>query len=278
MIRNIVFAGGGFKGWAYIGTLKALKEYISFENIEQVVGVSIGSVFGILYILQMDPDFLLDFIMNLNFKELVDIDIDSILINQSLLQGHTFTGILRELLSFKIDPDITFKELKRYTKILFTVNALNISDSKLEYFNSELTPDVKVIDAVRASCSLPFLFPSYCINGKYYFDGGIINNCPVDTLDELSTIAFDVSHDSPSTSFKLYDFFNSMITIANKLHAVKNQENVYKILDPRFKNELVNLNQSKDDIFNIYMNGYINSKNIIFNNYIALPGVITKVI
>ena len=241
MIKNIVFAGGGFKGWAYIGTLKALKEYISIENIEQVIGVSIGSVFGILYILQMDPDFLLDFIMNLNFKELVDIDIDSILINQSLLQGDTFTGILRELLSFKIDPDITFKELKRYTKILFTVNALNITDSKLEYFNSELTPDVKVIDAVRASCSLPFLFPSYCINEKYYFDGGIINNCPVDILDELSTIAFDVSHETPVTSFKLYDFLNSIINITNKLYAVKNQENVYRILDSRFKNEMVNL-------------------------------------
>ena len=271
MIKNIVFAGGGFKGWAYIGTLKALKEYISFENIEQVIGVSIGSVFGLLYVLQMDSDFLLDFIMNLNFKELIDIDIDSILVNQSLLQGDTFTGVLRELISFKIDPDITFRELKRYTKILFTVNALNITDSKLEYFNSVLTPDVKIIDALRASCSLPFLFPSYCINGKHYFDGGIINNCPVDTLDELSTIAFDVSHDTTFTSFKLYDFFNSIISIANKLHVVKNQENIYKILDHRFKDEMVNLNQSKDDIFNIYMNGYIHSKNVIFNNYIALP-------
>jgi predicted acylesterase/phospholipase RssA len=273
MIKNIVFAGGGFKGWAYIGTLKALKEYIPFENIEQVIGVSIGSVFGILYVLQMDSDFLLDFIMNLNFKELIDINIDSILVNQSLLQGDTFTEVLRELLSFKIDPDITFRELKRYTKILFTVNALNITDSKLEYFNYVLTPDVKVIDAVRASCSLPFLFPSYCINGKHYFDGGIINNCPVDILDELSTIAFDVSHDTPVTSFKLYDFFNSIINISNKLHSVKNQENIYKILDHQFKDQMVNLNQSKDDIFNIYMNGYINSKNIIFNNYIALPGL-----
>jgi predicted acylesterase/phospholipase RssA len=272
MIKNVVFAGGGFKGWAYVGTLKALKEYIPIENIEQVIGVSIGSLFGIFYVLQMDPDFLLDFIMNLNFKEIIDINLDSILVNQSILQGDTFTGLLRELLSFKVDPDITFRELKRYTNILFSVNALNISDSKLEYFNSILTPDVKVIDAVRASCSIPFLLPSYCINNKYYFDGGIINNCPVDMLDELSTIAFDISHDSPITSIKLYDFLNSVITIANRLHAVKNQENVCKILDDRFKDEMFNLNQSKDDIFNIYMNGYINSKNIIFNNYVAIRG------
>jgi predicted acylesterase/phospholipase RssA len=271
MIKNIVFSGGGFKGWAYIGTIKALNEYVSINNISNVVGVSVGSVFGLLYVLQTDPDLLLDYIMNLNFKEVIDIDIDSLFINQSFFVGEKFTNILRELISFKIDPDITFKELKKYTKILFTVNALNISDSKLEYFNSELTPDIKLIDAIRASCNLPLLFPSYCINGKYYFDGGICNNCPVDILDELDTVGFDISHDNSSSTIKLYDLLNSILSITNKLHLVKNSENIYKILDERFKNESVNLNQSKDDIFNIYMNGYTNSKNIIFKNYIALP-------
>ena len=37
-------------------------------------------------------------------------------------------------------------------------------------------------------------------------------------------------------------------------------------------NETVNLNQTRDDIFNIYMNGYINSKNILFTNYKAIKG------
>ena len=48
-------------------------------------------------------------------------------------------------------------------------------------------------------------------------------------------------------------------------------QNAYSVLDESFKNEMVNLNQTRDYIFNIYMHGYINSKNIIFNNYIALP-------
>ena len=64
MIKNIIFSGGGMKGWAYIGTIKALNEYIPFKNIEQVIGVSVGSLFGLLYILKMDPDFILDYIIN----------------------------------------------------------------------------------------------------------------------------------------------------------------------------------------------------------------------
>ena len=63
----------------------------------------------------------------------------------------------------------------------------------------------------------------------------------------------------------------SFINISNNSHCKQNNDNVVcQILDPSFKNELMNINQSKDDIFNIYMNGYINSKNSIFNNFIAL--------
>ena len=94
MIKNIIFSGGGLKGWAYIGTIKALNEYINYREIEQVIGVSIGALFGLLYILQFDTDFLLDFMINLNFKELADIDMDSILINQSVLSGIKFKSLL----------------------------------------------------------------------------------------------------------------------------------------------------------------------------------------
>ena len=99
MIKNIIFSGGGMKGWAYIGAIKALNEYIPFKNIEQVIGVSIGGLFGLLYILKIDPDFILDYIMELSFKDLIDIDLDDILTNQSLLSGVRFTEILKEIIS-----------------------------------------------------------------------------------------------------------------------------------------------------------------------------------
>jgi len=272
MIKNIVFSGGGFKSWAYIGTLRALEEY-NIKDVEQIIGVSAGSVFGLFYMLGIPWDFLLDFFININFKELFDIDIDNILIQQSLLAGIKFTEIIKEVISYRVDPNITFKELKRYSKIKFTTNALNVTDSKLEYFNHELTPDIKVIDAVRASCSLPFILPPYLIGTKFYYDGGICNNCPIDIVDEIDSIAFDVAFypENNNTSMKLIDLLNCLVTITNK-NSKKNQkfENIYEILDSSFKDESVNLNQTKDDIFNIYMNGYINSKNIIFKNHIAI--------
>jgi len=274
MIKNIVFSGGGFKAWAYIGSLRVLEEHPNFLDIEQVVGVSAGGVFGLFYVLGIKWDFLLDFFMDLNFKELQDIDIDNIMIQQSILAGVKFTEIIKEIMSYRIDPGVTFMELYRSFKIKFTTSALNITDSKLEYFNYELTPNIKVIDAVRASCSLPVVLPPYLINGKYYYDGGICNNCPIDIVDENNSIAFDVAFyaESNESPVKLIDLLNSLVTISNR-NSKKSMftENIYTILDNSFSNESVNLNQSRDDVFNIYMNGYINSKNIFFKNHIALP-------
>jgi len=274
MIKNIVFSGGGFKAWAYIGSLRVLEEHPNFLDIEQVVGVSAGGVFGLFYVLGIKWDFLLDFFMDLNFKELQDIDIDNIMIQQSILAGVKFTEIIKEIMSYRIDPGVTFMELYRSFKIKFTTSALNITDSKLEYFNYELTPNIKVIDAVRASCSLPVVLPPYLINGKYYYDGGICNNCPIDIVDENNSIAFDVAFyaESNESPVKLIDLLNSLVTISNRNSKQSMfTENIYTILDDSFSNESVNLNQSRDDIFNIYMNGYINSKNIFFKNHIALP-------
>jgi NTE family protein len=271
MIENIVFSGGGFKGWAYIGTIRALDELIDFKNIKSITGVSIGSVFGLFYTVRIPWDTILDFIMSLNFKELIDIDIDNILVNQSILNGANYLNIIKEIISVKIDPGITFKELYRHSGILFTVNALNVSTSNVEYFNHLLSPDVKVIDAIMASSSIPLIFPAYKINNSYYYDGGLCNNCPANYIDELSSIAFSLSIDTKSDNNNIFNLIQSLMHITNSAYT-KNTHIIYKILDSRFKNEMININQSRDDIFNIYMVGYTNSKNVIYDNYIALPG------
>ena len=66
------------------------------------------------------------------------------------------------------------------------------------------------------------------------------------------------------------DLMNSLINISNDIFYKIDSSNIYKILDDKFKDEFINFNQSKDDIFNIYMNGYAKSKEILFTNHIAL--------
>ena len=272
MIKNIVFSGGGFKCWSYIGTLQALNEF-NIKDLEQIIGVSAGSFFGLIYLLNIKWEFLLDFFMDVNFKELYDIEIDNILIQQSLFAGVKFTEIIKEIISYKIDPEITFSGLRKYSGIKFTVSALNITSSKLEYFNYILTPEIKVVDAIRASCNLPLIFPPYKIGNSFYYDGGIVNNCPADIVDELSTVAFELKLFNPNAdnSNNVLNLLNTMIKIMNDTKLEK-RENIYVILDKTFDKESFNLHQTRDDIFNLYMCGYINTKEILLKNYFSLPG------
>jgi NTE family protein len=269
-IKSVVFSGAGFKCWAYIGVIRTLQEYKL--DIEHVIGTSAGGIFGLFYVLGISWEFLLDYLMEIDFKQILDIDIDNILVQQSIFAGIEFTRVIKELLTFKIDPDITFKELYRYSKIKFTTNALNITDCKHEYFNYELTPDTKVIDAVRASCCLPLMLPPYKINEKYYYDGGLCNNLPIDLLDEVNSIGFtlDSYPDTNNSDLKLTDLLVCMTILMNKSNKHE-LYNIYNVVDESFKDDLLNTDQSRDDIFNKYMYGYLNSKDILLKNHFSLP-------
>jgi predicted acylesterase/phospholipase RssA len=272
MIKNIIFSGGAFKGWAYIGTLRALNEYIDFNQIENVAGTSIGSLFGFFYVLQIPWEKLLEKIMNISHMELLDVQIETIISKQCIIKGHKFKKYIQDLIKDYVDPEITFINFRKKSNIVFTATCLNINKGVVEYFNYENTPDVKIIDALIASCSVPLLFPIYQINNQYYCDGGLCNNFPTNLFDDLYSIGFDLFDENQligNQKVTLLDVLNCVINMANKNYK-SDRMNCFNILDYTFDNQTYNLKQTKDDIFNIYMNGYANSKRVIFDNFIAL--------
>lgn len=261
-LKNIIFSGGGFKGWAYIGTIKALNETIEFKNIEHIIGVSIGSVFSLFYILKIDPQFILNNFLNSDLKSFFDIDLDSVIINQSIIEGLKYKNRILDIVKGKINTTTTFIELYNLTGILYTTCAFNIDNNSLDYFNKDLTPDIKVIDAIMASSALPILFPSYKINGDYYYDGGICNNCPCNLVDPSVSIAFNMKSIDNKSEYKLFNLILSITNNLNKLY-IKNEEIIFDLVDSKFDNEVYNLNQSSETIFNLYMNGYKNTLRIL---------------
>lgn len=76
---------------------------------------------------------------------------------------------------------VDFRSLKN-SPVRLLVNAVNVETAELETFDSyidELTPDHLV-----ASGSLPPGFPWTTINGRHYWDGGMISNSPLDQVVE----------------------------------------------------------------------------------------------
>jgi len=264
VLKNIIFSGGGFKGWAYIGTIKALNEEINFKEIHEVIGVSVGAIFGLFYVLNLDYKTILNYFLNLDLSKYLDIDLDSILSNQSILHGTHYKNIILTLMKLNknVSDNLTFIQLYDLTGIKFTTCALNINTIELVYFNHLLTPHVKVIDSIMATSALPILFPAYKIGEDFYYDGGICNNCPCNLVDPETSIAFTVGSIYIPSKWNILNLINSLTRMLNKL-IIKNQEIIFNIISKKYDNEMYNINQSNDTIFNIYMDGYTHTKNVL---------------
>ena len=166
---GLVLSGGGTRGFAHLGALKALKEHGIEPDI--IAGVSAGSIVGALY---ADGESAEEALKALTSKKLLGF-LEFMIPRNGLVKMTGFEKTLRQTLKAK-----TFEELK----IPLIIFATNISTAELTRFDSgELLP------AIMASSSIPVVFPPVKIGDQYYLDGGIINNFPAEALrDECETL------------------------------------------------------------------------------------------
>lgn len=161
---GIALSGGGARGIAHIGVLKALEEM--GVKISAISGTSAGSIVAALYAYGYKPDQIFELIKNLS-------------IFKSVSLAWTWTGLLtmdglKEILLKNI-PENNFNALK----IPLTVAATEIRKGHIHYFNEgELVP------AVMSSCSIPAIFNPVSFNGGLFVDGGLFDNLPVRPIRE----------------------------------------------------------------------------------------------
>jgi NTE family protein len=162
MNLGLVLSGGGIRGIAHIGALKAMEEYNL--NPTHISGTSAGAVVGGLYAAGIDWSEILYFLKTLPIFH-------------------------RKRYAFNkpgfIDSEKFYKELSVYLpkdnfnalKLVFFVTATNVLDGSLKIFHKG-----ELIRPILASASFPGVFSPVEIEGSYYIDGGIYNNFPVEPL------------------------------------------------------------------------------------------------
>jgi len=85
------------------------------------------------------------------------------------------TASLRETLAELIDFSIINKGSPR-----LTVGAANIQTSMMRYFDNRESEIGS--EQIMASGALPPAFPAICIDGEYFWDGGILSNTPTEVI------------------------------------------------------------------------------------------------
>ena len=161
---GIVLSGGGVRGIAHLGVLKALSSAgITFSRIS---GASAGSIVGALFSQGVDPYEILEIFLKTRLFKYIRPSIGV----SGLLSLKNTNSLFKEYF-----PHDSFSELK----IPLVVAVTNFSKGKLVYLSSG-----KLIEAIQASCAIPGVFKPIIINDEMYIDGGVLNNFPVEPLVE----------------------------------------------------------------------------------------------
>jgi len=187
--RRILFSGGGIKGIALIGALKAFEQAGLLKNVKEYCGVSVGSWIAFMLACNIPISTRERLVSELNYSAALNC------IPQALISFPETFGFDdgTKLVAFieahiriimKLDPAITFRGLKEITDKEFRCWATDLTDRCEREFSYKETPDVKIMDALRASMAIPFFFTPFIdpISGHILSDGGIQGNLPLHNL------------------------------------------------------------------------------------------------
>lgn len=159
---------GAARWFAHIWVIQYIEE--NDIGIEEISWTSMWAIVASLYAIWKTSEEMIEISKAINYIKLIDVSL-----KEGLLKGDK---IYKKLHS--IFWEILIEELNIPLKIIAT----SIYNWERKVFESW-----KIIDAIRASISLPGIFKPHSIEGELYMDGGIVNNLPIECLNGKNIIA-----------------------------------------------------------------------------------------
>jgi predicted acylesterase/phospholipase RssA/CRP-like cAMP-binding protein len=175
---GLVLSGGGARGFAHLGVLRALEE--RGVPIDQVAGCSMGSAIAATIALGLRGEELLALVEQ-QFHRLLDYTLPVV----SLIKGQRIMS--------NVDATLGGWDIEDLWLPFYCVST-NLTKSRLEVHRTGSTAL-----AVRASVAIPGVLPPVPYDGDLLVDGGVLNNMPFEVMRDDSTIgtiiAVDVAPD-----------------------------------------------------------------------------------
>lgn len=169
---SLILGGGGMRGLSHIGVIQCLEDHDMYP--QEIVGSSVGSIIAATWCAGMPIEEVREMALALRRKDLFRVAHSDMAFKRmkspALYLREPLQNIVAGLLG-----NITFKDLK-YPLI---VNTVDINSGAQIFWGTPGLRDIKVADAVTASCALPGFLPPTEIEGKFYIDGAAAANLPV---------------------------------------------------------------------------------------------------
>lgn len=263
MKLGLALAGGGVKGAAHIGVIKALED--NHITINAIGGTSIGSIVATLYAMGYSTEKMLEIfhffakeIMRANPKHVVNnVRKTRKILGYGLLSGESIEIAVKECAKSKNINNIAD------IKMPLAIPAVDILNSKEYVFTNDKAIEenhlnsIAIETAVRASCSYPVLFEPCTYEGHQFVDGGILDNLPAKEVRKLGVDKVLSVKFSAGLSFKPKNAYDIAFKAVDILFDNRSQEAVKE------SDYTLELDLSEASVFNIkkidycYNIGYI---------------------
>ncbi|MEX2110846.1 MAG: patatin-like phospholipase family protein [Gemmatimonadaceae bacterium] len=215
----LVLGGGGLKGFAHIGVIRALEEL----GIEPTVfaGTSIGSLIGAAYVGGMPVPEMSERARALKRRDLFRLNRIGMLLERQRSPAIYLEEPLRALVE-SVVPRKRLDQLKKQV----LVNTVDIQRGTQVVWGLNGLRDVSATDAVYASCSLPGFFPPGVISRRLCVDGGVVDNLPVGIagrgMDMVIAVDTGSSDVAPENDIAVHGFTSIYMRAATTMmHALQ---------------------------------------------------------
>jgi len=186
---SLVLGSGGARGMAHIGVIRWLEAHD--YQIKSISGSSIGALIGGVYAAgQLDA--FEDWMLSMDKIDILGL-LDLAWQKNGLVKGEKLMNSLAKLVG-----DVQINDLP----ITLTAVATDIARQREVWLQSG-----RLLDAIRASISLPLFFTPYRLNGMDLIDGGVLNPVPIapafsDNTDLIIAVSLSGDIEIPRPSHK----------------------------------------------------------------------------
>ena len=231
MFSNIVLSGGGLAGIAYLGCLKYLEEDMELRRtIKNILGVSSGAIFALILAMNLTYEETKAWVKQLKDIRVNHINVKSLKLlmeKYGLDEGDGINEIVKSLYELReVGEDITFRELAQRFGNNLIVAAANVQRADITYFSVDKTPDMRVIEAIRASTAIPFVFVPVYHDDEYYVDAFIVDNFPFEYFQDQYHQTLGLNLIAKQINIKsCVNFFTNLFYSIIQNHSYKRHEN-----------------------------------------------------
>lgn len=217
---GLALGSGSAKGLAHIGVIKVLQE--NDISVDLVAGSSIGAVIGGMYAAKQDTKEMEQIANETDWQLLLSLIDPSW--GQGLIEGEKVKSFIERHLG-----DVNFEELD----IPFSVLATDMRTGDPVVLN-----EGNVVNAIRASISLPLVFKPVELDGRLLSDGGLSRPVPVDTVQQmgadvvLAVNLFSRKSDTEEDELGLYQVANRSLDLLRYHLSLSNVQQADLVITP----------------------------------------------